>query len=101
MYCIEVWSNTYVTNLNRLVLLQKKVVRFICRVKRLDHTSFLFSELRVLKVPDIVEVRTALIMYKANNYLLPVNIQNFFTLYKSVYVTRQSATLKKIMLIPI
>ena len=95
MYCIEVWGNTYATNLNCLVLLQKKVVRLICRAKRLDHTSCLFSKLRILKVPDIVEIRTALIMYKANNILLPVNIQKLFTLYKSVYVTRQSPTFKQ------
>ena len=91
MYCIEVYGNTYATNLNCLVLLQKKVVSLICRAKRLDHTSCLFSELRMLKVQDIVEIRTALIMYKANDNLLPVNIQKLFTLYKSVYVTRQGA----------
>ena len=95
MYCIKVWGNTYATNLNCSVLLQKKVVHLICRVKRLDHTSCLFSELRILKVPDIVEIRTAVILYKANNNLLPVNIQFFFTLYKSVYETRQSPTFKQ------
>ena len=76
-------------------------MRLIGRAKRLDHTSCLFSELRILKVQDIVEIQTALIMYKANNNLLPVNIQKLFTLYKSVYVTRQSPTLKKNMLVPI
>ena len=60
-------------------------------------TSCLFSELRILKVPDIVEMRTALIMYKANNNL---NIHKLFTSYKSVYVTRQSP-IKQIMLVPI
>ena len=90
MYCIKVWGNTHATNLNCLVLLKKN-----CRAKRLDHTSSLFSELRILKVQDIVEIRTALIMYKANSNLLPVNIQKLFTLYKSVYVTRQSPTFKQ------
>ena len=55
-------------------------MRLIGRAKRLDHTSCLFSELRILKVEDIVEIWTALIMYKANNNLLPVNIQKLFTL---------------------
>ena len=75
-----------------LVLLQKKVVCLNGRAKRLDNTSCLFSELCILKVQDIVEIRTALIMYKANNNLLPVNIQKLFILYKSVYITRQSPT---------
>ena len=64
-------------------------MHLICRAERLDHTSCLFSELRILKVPDIVEIRIAVILYNANNNLLPVNIQK---LYKSVYVTRQSCT---------
>ena len=77
-------------------IVTKNFVRLICRAKRLDHTSCLFSELRILKVPDIVEIRTAHIMYKTNNHFLPVIIQKVFTLYKSVYVTRRSPTLKKI-----
>ena len=88
IYYTELWGNTYATNLNCLVLFSI-VVRLICRTKRLDYTSCLFFELRILKVPDIVELRTAL-MYKANNNLLSVNIQKLFTLYKSIYVTRQS-----------
>ena len=79
----------------RLVLLQKKVVHLICRAKRLNHTSYLFSELCIPKVTDIVEIRTALIMYKANSNLLPVNIQKMFTLDKSVYVTRQNPNFKQ------
>ena len=67
-------------------------MHLIRRAERLDYTSFLFSELRILKVPDIVEIRTAVILYNANNNLLPVNIQK---LYKSVYVTRQSPTFKQ------
>ena len=67
----------------------------IYRAERLDHTSCVFPELHILKVPDIVEIRTALIMYKANNNWLPANIQKLFTLYKSVDVTRQSPTFKQ------
>ena len=44
--------------------------------KRLDHTSRLSFYLHILKVPDIVELRTAVIMYRA----LPMNIQKLFTL---------------------
>ena len=30
MYCAEVWSNTYATNVQCLVILQKKVIRLLC-----------------------------------------------------------------------
>ena len=65
MYCAEVWGNTYATNVQCLVILQKRVVRLLCGAKRLDHTTMLFYNLHILKVPDIVELKTAIIMYKA------------------------------------
>ena len=30
MYCAEVWGNTYATNVQCLVLLQKRVIRLLC-----------------------------------------------------------------------
>ena len=42
MHCTEVWDNTYATNMNCLVLLQKMVIRLICGAKRLDHTNLLY-----------------------------------------------------------
>ena len=52
MYCAEVWGNTYVTNIQCFVLLQKRVIRLLCGAKRLDHANILFYNLRILKVPD-------------------------------------------------
>ena len=78
MYCVEIWGNTCAANLKCLVLLQKKVVRLICGAQRLDHTSSLFYDLRILKLPDMVKLKTAEIMYKAYNSSLPNNIQNLF-----------------------
>ena len=55
----------------------------------LDHISKLFCILYILKVPDIVELKTAVIMYKAYNSSLPMNLQKLFILYDSIYLTRQ------------
>ena len=81
MYCAEIWGNTCAANLKCLVLLQKKVVRLICGAQRLHHTSSLFYDLRILKLPDMVKLKTAEIMYKAFNNSLPNNIQTLFVLY--------------------
>ena len=78
MYCAKVWGNTYATNIECLVLLQKKAVRLHCGAKRLDHTSRLFYNLHILKVPDIVELRIGIIMCKAYYNLLPMYVQQFF-----------------------
>ena len=42
-------------------------VRLICGDQWLDHTSILFYDLRILKLPDMVNLKTAEIMYKAFN----------------------------------
>ena len=91
MYCAEVWSNTYATNVQCLVILQKRAIRLLCGAKRLDHTTMLFYKLHILKVPDIVELKTAINMFKAFHNLLPLNVQHFFNIYESVYSTRQES----------
>ena len=54
MYCAEVWGKTYATNIECLILLQKIIVRLLCRAKRLDHTYMLFYNIRILNVPEVV-----------------------------------------------
>ena len=65
MHCTEVWGNSYATNVQCLVILQKRVIRLLCGAKRLDHTTMLCYNLHILKVADIVELKTAIIMFKA------------------------------------
>ena len=89
MYCAKVWGNTYTTNVQCLVILQKRVIRLLCGAKRLDHTTMLFYNLHILKVPDIVKLKTAIITLKAVHNLLQLNVQQFFSIYESVFSTQQ------------
>ena len=75
MYCAEVCGNIYATNIHCLVLLQKRVIRLICGAKRLDHTNLLFHNVHILQLPDLVKLNTAIIMFKAYCYILPMNVQ--------------------------
>ena len=96
-YCCEVWGNTYKSNIDCLYLLQKKVVRIVCGVGYRDHTNELFSELRILKLIDIVKLRSACIMYKAHKKLLPNNLQLLISLDSDRnHITRQSNTFKQV-----
>ena len=90
-YCCEVWGNTYKSNIECMYLLQKKVVRIVCGVGYREHTNELFSELRILKLIDIVKLRSACIMYKAHKKLLPNNLQLLISLDSTRgHITRQS-----------
>ena len=84
MYCMEIWGNTYKYNLKGKVLLQKKAIRIISGANRLVHTNKLLYDLKLLKLNDMVEYQTLIIMYRAFNNNLPKNIQDIFVLNTDV-----------------
>ena len=86
MYCMEIWGNTYKYNLKGKVLLQKKAIRIISGANRLVHTNKLFYDLKLLKLNDMVEYQTLIIMYRA---FLPKNIQDMFVLNSLLMLDRK------------
>ena len=77
-YCAEIWGNTYITNLNTLILKQKRVIRIICKAGFKDHTNPLFKKMKILKLVDLIKVRTAMFMFKADRNTLPRKLQSMF-----------------------
>ena len=75
----------------KLIILQKKAIRNLCNTGYREHTQPLFKKLNCLKFEDMVYLKTAVIMYKASNDLLPANVQCVFRKVNSVhrYSTRQ------------
>ena len=70
------WGGRH-NNLKGIVLLQKRAIRIISGANRLAHTNKLFYD---LKLNDMVEYQTLIIMYRAFNNNLPKNIQDMFVL---------------------
>ena len=93
-YCAEIWGKSHSTSNKCLFMLQKRVIRLICGATRMDHTNMLFYGQHILKLPDVVKCKTAIIMFKAFHNLLPVNIQQLFSIYESAYTTRQNCHFK-------
>ncbi len=74
--CCEIWVVTYKSIIDVIVKLQKKkAIRIISKVGKCGHTSKLFSELKLLKFKDLIDLKIATLMYKAHMRVLPVNIQ--------------------------
>ena len=59
-------------------------------------TNPLFQQLRVLKCLDIIELQTALFMYKAYYSCLPSNIQHIFVKRETTYSLRACHDLERI-----
>ena len=66
---IQVWGSAFDTNINKLIVLQKKTVRMISNENPIGfrgpsaHTSPLFSELSILKLKDIYDLQLMSFVY--------------------------------------
>ena len=70
-YCNLVWASIYRTNLSRLVILQKRVVRIIAKTQCYAHTDLVFKNLGILKFYDIYLLQLGLFMYSYQIRTLP------------------------------
>ena len=81
-YCVEIWENCSKVLLSPIIKTQKVAIRLVCNLGHRDHTSSSFKSLKVLKFTDIVKFKLQLLMFKAWNDKLPVNIQSLFKVNK-------------------
>ena len=71
--------------------------RIVCNVDYQHPSNVLFIELHVLKLHDLIELRTAMIMYKANTGCLPVNLQTLFRMSsEKIHNTRNSSNVRQV-----
>ncbi len=91
-YCNEIWGNNYASNGKCLCIIQRKAVRLICNADRLAHTNELFKELYILKFPEFVQYKTAILMFHLFHGTLPIHMQNRFTVHSTIRSTRRINT---------
>ena len=72
IYFVSVWGSTYQSNLSRVFILQKKIIRIISKVSFDSHTDVLFKEHGILKFFDIYFYQIGKFMYLFKNSLLPI-----------------------------
>ena len=87
-----IWCSTYQTNLYRLKVLQKRIIRIITNSKYDAHTAPLFQELKLLRIDDIHQLQIGLFMYSVETKLLPNHFIKLFIKNSQIhgYSTRQS-----------
>ena len=85
-YGIEIWGNTYQSNINIIMLLQKKIIRIINKkilnLNLLPNTSELFISNNILKLNDLVMFRNIILFYKLLNKNYKIDFNEYFTLNK-------------------
>lgn len=67
LYGSTAWGGAYKTYLDRLFVMQKKLIRSMTHSRLYDHTTPLFHELKLLKLHDIVHIQSSIFVYNALN----------------------------------
>ena len=91
-YCNHIWGGAAAKTLNKLLLLQKRVVRIICSAKYRDHTEPLMEKLGLLHLYDVNLYVNSKFMYNWYHKLLPQVFEDSFVLVSDIHdkETRQS-----------
>ena len=63
-YACIVWDQTK-SSINRVFIIQKKAIRTIHFKGKFDHTSFLFYESNIIKLPDKISIEKCLFVSKS------------------------------------
>ena len=81
-----------ITQLQKILLLQKKAIRIICHADYLSHTDPLFKTHSILKINDIYSLNLGVFMYQLTKNELPSVFQNMFSTNNQYhnYPTRQA-----------
>ena len=91
-YCCEIWGNGSGNSVKKICSMQNKAIAVISNCKKFSHTTPLYVKYNTLKFADIVQMHTCLLAFKANNNMLPHNLQRLFSKNHDVHQhnTRQN-----------
>lgn len=90
-YCNTIWGNGNVTELNRILLLQKRVVRNIYGLAYREHTSQYFAILGILNVYQLHKYLSLLFVHRWFYHKIPTVFNHFYSMNaRPVHSKRQS-----------
>ena len=99
-YSILLWGNSFKTHLQKLIILQKKIVRIITNSEFRAHTANLFVEIKIMPLEKLYIYFAGIYLYKCRNKLTPklfwnvvlpsVSVRNPFNLVFKAHSKRKS-----------
>ena len=93
-----IWGNTYKSRIQKLMKIQKKIVRLMTFKSYFEHTEPIFQELQILNIYKVNDYLTSLFMFRYFHLQnLPEIFTNYFLTNKEIhnYNTRNSSSLHK------
>ena len=84
LYGCLVWSSTQ-CNIDSIITLQKRCIWFITYSELTEHTGPLFSELRLLKIKDILSLTKILFIFDFINENVPKGLNAIFVINRLIH----------------
>ena len=95
-YCSEIWGESPKTQINKLFLLQKRVIRLIYNVDYLSHTSPLFIDLKILPLPLHFKYCKSVFFYNLINNNLPSYLNDLLEPWPNTNISLRSKDIKNL-----
>ena len=93
-----IWGNTYKSRVQKLLNVQKKIIRLMTFKSYLEHTEPIFKELSILNILQINDSLTAMFMFRYYHFKnLPEVSENYFVTNNQIHQhnTRNASKLRK------
>ena len=78
IYALPVYGTADSTHLNKIYILQKKVVRLMTFSDPLSHSLPLFKELEILTISEVFKMETSKFVFESLNHINPSQFHDFF-----------------------
>ena len=85
-YGLPVWGYANKILINKVAKAQKKAIRAITFSKYREHSAPLLKKLEILKLQDLLYLRTASLLWDLNNGTLPPSLSSYFTRANSIHM---------------
>ena len=97
-YCNVVWANSCKYKIQKLTLLQKKIIRIISGMHYRSHTGPIFKQIIFLRFSDINLHQQGIFMYKSMKNIFPSQFSDFINFRCNsethTYNTRSTANIQ-------
>ena len=91
-YCNLIWGSTYESNLKRLTILQKRIIRIISGTRPKEHTDPLFEKLGLMKFMSLNKYLIGKFMFRYNIKQIPDIFYGYFLIqFKAFMIIIQEA----------
>ena len=94
-YCCLIWGINYESQLQRLIILQKRAVRLIVKIYPPASSQPLFKEYKILKIDQIAKMQMILVVHRFLKSELPASLQTLFEKETGTRVNRNRKHVKE------